>query len=286
MPRTTFCMKLSIAIFSTLSLTSGAQEPERSYSIGISLTGSKPPCPVFVLGVRKNSPAAQAGITLGDRVISVDGHAVKTSREAAQFITSSSPSPVRLQVARDGKLYSVVVQREDFTTLLHNNGLRMLGNGALVDFGLTDAEIKYFLFITDAVTNAKDRSTAFPGHYPTNKKLYYPGFEVFTWDDGTQVVVGGIEDGPASRAGIRWGDRIIAVDGIDPRKKTVAELESLLSSPEPTSKTLIINRGDLQKTFTIELAQAADILRDNHWQVVNGKLMPLWLSRKYRPCFE
>jgi len=50
--------------------------------------------------------------------------------------------------------------------------------------------------------------------------------------------------------------------------------------------TLVIERGDLRKTFTIELAQAAEILRDNHWQVVNGKLVPLWVPEKYLPCFE
>jgi C-terminal processing protease CtpA/Prc len=149
-----------------------------------------------------------------------------------------------------------------------------------------DAEIKYLLSIGSAVENAKDLSTAFRGHYPANKRLYYPGFKVFSWNEGTQVVVGGIESGPASRAGIRWGDRIIAVNGIDPRKKSVTALESLLSSPKPTSMTLIIERGDLQRTFTIELAQAESVLRDNHWQVVGGKLVPLWISEKYLPCFE
>lgn len=187
---------------------------------------------------------------------------------------------------REDGPYPVTVQREEFTALLRKNGLRKLRNGALVSADATDAEVKYFLTISGEIENAKDLSTAFSGHYPANKQLYYPGFEVFSWDDGTQAVVGGIEDGPASRAGIRWGDGIIAVNGIDPRKKSVAELESLLSSSKPTSMTLIIERGDLQRTFTIELARAADILRDNHWQVVNGKLVPLWVPEKYLSCFE
>lgn len=218
-------------------------------------------------------------------MISVDGYTVQTPQDAAQHITSSSPSPVKLQMAREDQSYSVTVQREEFTALLRDDGLQMLPGGALVSADATDAEIKHFLSMTNAVENATDLSTAFPGHYPANKQLYYPGFEVFTWDGGTQVIVGGIEDGPASRAGIRWGDRVITVNGIDPRKKSVAELESLLSSPKPTSMTLIIGRGDLQKTFTIELAQASDILRDNHWQVVNGKLIPLWVPQKYMSCF-
>lgn len=269
-----------------ISFIPPAPQSERNYGIGISLTGSEKACPVFVLGVRKNSPAAQAGIRPGDRVISVDGNAVKTQQEAAQFTTSRSASPVTLQLAREDQVYSVTVQREEFSTLLRNNGLRMLANGAMVDANLTEAEIRHFLSITSAVENAKDISTAFPSHYPANKELYYPGFEVFSLDSGTQVVVGGIEDGPAYREGIRWGDRIIEVNGVDPRKKTATELESLLSSPKPMSMTLVVKRGNLEKTFTMELAKAADILRENHWQVANGKLMPLWVPAKYRSCFE
>jgi C-terminal processing protease CtpA/Prc len=39
-----------------------------------------------------------------------------------------------------------------------------------------------------------------------------------------QVVVPGIEDGPASRAGAHWSDTILSVKGIDPQNKTVAQL--------------------------------------------------------------
>ena len=74
------------------------------------------------------------------------------------------------------------------------------------------------------------------------------------------MIVGGIEDGPDFRAGIRWGDRIVTVNGVDPR--------NLCSrNPKLTPLTLVIDRGGPRKTFTIELAQAADLLRDNHWQV-------------------
>jgi C-terminal processing protease CtpA/Prc len=286
MIRTNFSLKLSFFGLCAISLVQPAQQSERNYGIGVSLTGSEKTCPIFVLGVRKNSPAAQAGIRPGDRVISVDGSAVKTAQEAAQLTTSRSASPVRLEMAREDRVYSVTVRREEFIRLLRNDGLRMIASGAIVDANLTEAEITHFLSISSALENAKDISTAFPGHYPANKDLYYPGFEVFTWDAGTQVVVGGIEDGPAYREGIRWGDRIIAVNGVDPRKKTAMELESLLSSPKATSISLVVKRGNLEKTVSVELAKAADILRDNHWQVVNGKLIPFWVPEKYRICFE
>jgi len=286
MNRITRGLKLSFLGLSAVALLQPAQQTGRKYGIGISLTGSEKGCPVFVSGVRKNSPAAQSGIRAGDLVVSVDGNAIKTLQEAAQLTTSTSASPVRLEMAREDEVYSVTVQREEFTTLLRNNGLKMLANGALVDANLTETETKYFLSVSSAVENAKDISTAFPGHYPANKELYYPGFEVFTWDAGTKVVVGGIEDGPAFREGIRWGDRIVAVNGVDPRKKTVMELESLLSSPKPTSMSIVVKRGNLKKTVTLELAKATDVLRDNRWQVVSGNLVPLWAPQKYRHCFE
>lgn len=79
---------LSMAIFSASCLTSSGQDRGQRYNIGIDLTGSKPPCPVFVMGVRRDSPAAQAGIKLGDRVTAVDGETVKTLQDAVQRITS------------------------------------------------------------------------------------------------------------------------------------------------------------------------------------------------------
>lgn len=139
--------------------------------------------------------------------------------------------------------------------------------------------------IRQALERATDLTRAFPGHYPANEQLYYPGFEVFIWDKGNQVTVGGIEDGPASRAGVRWGDEIIAVDGVDPRGKSVAELEALLASPKPASMTLTVERAGVRKTFPFELAQAATVLRENHWQVINGELVPLWVPESYLPCF-
>jgi C-terminal processing protease CtpA/Prc len=277
---------ISMSALCAFCVVSSSQEAGRHYNIGIALTGSKPTCPIFVMSVGKNSPAAQAGIKAGDRLTTVDGNTVKTLRDAAQRITSNSPGPVTLQMMRDDKSYSVTVQREEFATLLRKDGLRMLPDGSLVSGDAADVEIQHFLSIRASLENAKDLTTAFPSHYPANKQLYYPGFEVFTWDDGTQVTVGGIEDGPAARAGIRWGDRIIALNGVDPRKKSVAELESLLSSSKPSSMTLIIERGGPKKTFTIALAQAAVVLRDNQWQVINGKLVPLWAPEKYLSCFE
>jgi len=102
-----------------------------------------------------------------------------------------------------------------------------------------------------------------PRHYPNDEKLYYPGFEVFVLKDPPQIVVGGIENGPASRAGVHWGDFIVSVNGVDPRNKSVAELEALFSGQKLASMTLTIDRDGVTKTFSFQPEQATVVMRNN-----------------------
>ena len=159
-----------------------------------------------------------------------------------------------------------------------------------VDMDTTEAEVRDLLAEQQAVEGAfraGDVTVAFPDHhYPANKQLYYPGFEVFVWDKGQQITVGGIENGPAYRSGIRWGDRILTVNGVDPHGKSIAAMEALLSSPQPAPMVLTISRAGTQKTFSFTLEQASDVLRENRWKVVHGQIVPLWIPDKYLPCFE
>lgn len=281
-------MKVLVALVILCAFCQGApsQETEPQFVIGVALTGSKPSCPVFVNFVRKNSPAAAAGIKPGDRVIAVDGNTTTDVQDAARRLTSKTARPVTVQLIRDEKPYRLTVEREDIATVLQKDGWKVLGDGTLVRSDATDGEVKQLHEIEHALEDAEDRAVAFPGHYPVNKQLYYPGFEAFIWDKGNQVTVGGTEDGPASREGVRWGDRIIAVNGVDPHGKSIVELESLLSSPIAATMRLTIERASIRKTFSFELAQAATVLRENHWQVRNGKLVPLWAPEKYLNCFE
>lgn len=249
-------------------------------------TGRDPTCPLFVFSVYKISPAARGGIKPGDRLLSVDGQTVTTLESAAQRMRSTSASPVTLQLMRDARPYTVTIQRIDYPTLLQQNGKKILKDGSLLDLRATDADVAQFVAVNQALQNAKDLSVAFPQHYPANKQLYYPGFEAFVWDGGNQVTVGGIEDGPASRAGVRWGDQIVAVDGVDPHRESVADLESMLSSVTPKSMTLVIERAGTRRKFSFELVQATTVLRDNNRKVANGKLVPIWAPDKYLPCFQ
>lgn len=263
-----------------------SQQTQPRYRTGLTIIGPNPTCPVFVGGVSKDSPAEKAGIKPGDQLVAVDGTDVTSLQVATAHLSAKTASPVTIELKRDEKPYRVTVLREENQVLWSKVGKKPTNDGMIVDINATNAEIEYHRSVIQALQNAKDWITIFSTHYPANKQLYYPGFEVFVWGGGYQVTVGGIEHGPAYRAGIRWGDRILNVNGVDPRGKSVAELESLFSSPKAASMVLTSERAGQQKKYSIELEQATEVLRENNWQVVDGKLVPLWAPQKYLSCFK
>jgi C-terminal processing protease CtpA/Prc len=281
---------IAVAVVCSGCVASHSQQtPPPQYRIGTDLiSGTKVSCPVFVGRVSEDSPAAKGGIRPGDQLLAVDGDDITDIRDAAQRLASKERKPVTLTLRRDGERLTVAVQREESTTLFRKDGWKLLQDGSLVRADSTDADVGYQRRMEQAVEGSSEAlSVAFPDeHYPVNKQVYYPGFEVFILDKGNQVIVGGIEDGPASRAGVHWGDRIVAVNGVDPRGKSAAEIESMLSTTKPVSITLTIVRGEGSKTFSFALEQAATVLRANQKKVANGKIVPLWLPEKYLPCFE
>lgn len=281
-----------IAMGCVLCLGAAAQQATPSYVIGVSIVTGFPPhgsCPLFIGGVYPHSPAADAGIKAGDRLLTIDGTAVNNLEDASKRMHSSTASPVVVGFARGATHDTATVQRVEYASLLRENGEKEI-DGVDMDLNATDAEAGDLVAERKAMEEAfkaRDCSIAFPDrHYPVNKKLYYPGFEVFVWDKGQQVTVGGIEHGPAYRSGVRWGDRILAVNGVDPHGKSIAELESLLSSVGPAPMVLTINRAGTKKSFSFDLEQATGVLRDNVLKVVDGHIVPLWTTDEYLPCFE
>lgn len=258
-----------------------------SYGIGATLLGPKPGCPVFIGGVSKGSPAQLAGIKAGDRLLSVDGKPITGLNDASQQMRASEPRSVMLRLGRDDSTLTVSVRRVEFAILFKQSGQKVLDDGTVVSAHLPDAEVKRIQQLTSALEKGDVAvDVAFRSHYPSDKSIFYPGFEAFIWPDGHRVTVGGIEQGPAARAGVRWGDEIILANGTSPAGKSVKEVESLLSSSTAANMTLVVARGNDQTTFSFELERAADVLRENNWQMVDGKIVPLWVSGKYLDCFR
>jgi C-terminal processing protease CtpA/Prc len=271
-----FLVVLSIALAQTI--------PE-SFSIGVTVVrGKRSDCPVFIASVAKNSPAAKAGLEPGDVLVAVDGTQV-SFEDAAKRLRSQDAKAVTLTVRRgdNGTPITVVVQREPLATILRDNGLKMVQDGRLVPLDTTDKELACLLrFDKRRITGQQ----AFrPTHYPEDLNLYYPGFEAFILDGPTQVSVGGIEQGPASDAGVRWGDVLISVDGVSVAGKTALQLEDMLSSKEAQKMTIEVDRCGSGSTVSFMLERAADIMRRNQKQAVGGEVLPLGVPQKYFSCF-
>jgi C-terminal processing protease CtpA/Prc len=107
-----------------------AQQTKPKYVIGASIAGSKSPCQ-FIGSVSAKSPAADAGIRTGDRIVAIDETIVTTVQDAAQRMRSESARPVTLQMMRDRKPYSVTVRRELYTAILERDGMKALESGLI-----------------------------------------------------------------------------------------------------------------------------------------------------------
>lgn len=276
---------LIVLLLGALSVALQTQTIPESFSIGVTVVrGKHSDCPVFIGSVAKNSPAAKAGLEPGDALVAVDGTPV-SFEDAAHRLRSQGAKPVMLTVRRgdNSAPITVAIQREPLATILHDNGLKMVQGGRLVPLETTDKELGCLLrFDEKRITGRQAfRST----HYPENLNLYYPGFEAFILDHPRQVSVGGIEQGPASDAGVRWGDVIVTIDGVSVADKTASKLEDMLSSKEPRKMTIEVDRCGSRSSFSFMLERATDIMRRSQKQSVGGEVLPLGIPQKYLSCF-
>jgi C-terminal processing protease CtpA/Prc len=266
-----------------------AQESHLSeYGIGaVVVTGANPSCPVFIGSVFDHSPASRAGLKAGDRLISVDGHVVARVPDAMRQLGSDEPTPVVVAFEREEKTRIVAVQRVDRSTLMEEENFKLV-DGNWVPANATYADIRYQLATEQALASFHGvNAVAFSDHhYPLDKQSYYPGFEVFIWNSKKRVTIGGIERGPAERAGFRWGDEIVGINGVDPHGKSTGDIESMLSRTKPAELTLSVTRGALTKTSSFALEQASAILTENQKKVTSGTIVPRWLPDQYLSCWQ
>jgi regulator of sigma E protease len=59
--------------------------------------------PVVVREVEPNTPAAEAGLQPGDRILAVQGQPVRSAEQVTQFIREHKAQPITLSISRDGR---------------------------------------------------------------------------------------------------------------------------------------------------------------------------------------
>jgi len=241
-------------------------------------------CPPIVWVVKPDTPAAKAGIQPGDRLLAIEGHRGIDVVQARPLLRTKDPKPSTIELDGEHGPYSVTVGRIKASVLYEREGWKLGPDDGLYPKNATETEMQRVSKI-NAEPPASEK--VFPiGHYPANLELYYPGFEIFVWKEPQAMTIGGIEDGPARTAGVHYGDAIVSVNDVNPRGKSMAELERLFSSPKPATMALVIDRDGATNTFTFELAKASDVAEANHKRMYEGRMIPSVIPPGYLHCFE
>src|ERR1700738_1955675 len=63
--------------------------------------------PIVVRNVEPNTPAAEAGLSIGDRIVAINGKPVKSAEQVTQLIREHKGQPVTLRVERNGKTVDI-----------------------------------------------------------------------------------------------------------------------------------------------------------------------------------
>jgi peroxiredoxin len=255
--------------------------PDDPYSIGVTMWEPRKDCPIFVGAVMPGSPAERAGIRAGDHLLAIGASAVENLAHAMGLLRSDKPAPVTLKLSRSGEAFEVTVERERRSVIYARNGRRFI-KGFPVTLDTSAAEVEHML----SFDGQRVIDVVFPGHYPKNPELFYPGFELFILRDPAQVAVGGIEVGPGSRAGVHWGDVALSVNGNPTAGKTAAELERLFSSSRQELMHLRTDRLGAIRTVELEVERASEIARLNGQRFANGRTIPIWVTKDDLHCYD
>lgn len=276
---------LAVVGFTGWSRLCDAQTIPDPPSIGASFAKSSAECPTVILDIAPQSPAAAAGLHPGDRLIKVGDRDVRNLTLAEQITTIRAAETASLDMTlwRHGSEYTVSISPAKLSSILAKQNLKVVREGIFpMDFSEAEFDAKAKNLQFDA-THVAFR--VFPTHYPTDTALYYGGFEIYVFRDPAMVAVGGVEKGPASKAGLHWGDTILRVNGLDPVGLSQAKLETMFSSTAPLKMSLVVDRIGSTKEIDFVTDSVGTILSENGQRIVKGTPIPIDLDESDLHCF-
>lgn len=276
-----------VAIAGSILIRGMAQD--HTYAIGAAILRPKDACPVIVLSVTPGGPADLGGIGAGDAILKIDGRDVTSlaSEELVRLLRNDKPGIVRLQVLRQQPI-DVAIEKAEIGSILEKQTLALANEGKKAIAGVTvpaDTSVAEVERMT-SFDGRRVVQRVFPLHYAEELALFSAAFEVYILRDPPQLMVAGIEDGPAARAGVHWGDIITSIDGADVTAQSAEQVRDLLSSKGPKVVRLRVNRGTEAKEFDISLERTASILKEHHRQIVSGLVLPDRLNSDVVRCIE
>ena len=234
--------------------------------------------------VAEKSPAAEAGLRPGDKILSIDGHRVgRFGGMGADSITwrivRSEGDTIALEVERAGEKQTLIAKPRvpDKANWWNRKGLRQIGIGPAVSAVLAQvapgsaAEVSGLqvgdvitavngkrLFSPDDIYDAAEATPGQPLDLTVDRagqavalKIIPTGVRVAAVQQPSRLALlfGAKNDSPAARAGLQKGDLILTVDG---KPTTVPGLIEYINSKAGTAVTLHLRRGaqelDLQAT--------------------------------------
>ena len=98
-----------------------------------------------------------------------------------------------------------------------------------------------------------------------------------TQTDAGLTVIAPIPDTPAEAAGIRPGDVILAVDGVDIANHTLIEAVNLIRGPRDTEVTLLIRRADSADTESVTITRGEIPINSVRFRMVDAQTGHLWI---------
>ncbi|MFQ5885926.1 MAG: S41 family peptidase [Anaerolineae bacterium] len=133
--------------------------------------------------------------------------------------------------------------------------------------------------IRGALSTLEDENTAFitPDHIAIIREDLTGTFEgigavVEMNEDGYLVIVEPLAGRPADLAGLKAGDLVLEVDGVEIRGMNLVEAVSLIRGPKGTTARLSIRRQGVAEPFEVEIVRQQIELRTVEYRLLNGEI--------------
>ncbi len=133
--------------------------------------------------------------------------------------------------------------------------------------------------IRGAFSTLEDENTAFitPEHIAIIRQDLTGTFEgigalVEMDEDGYLVIVEPLAGKPADLAGLKSGDLVLEVDGVETRGMNLIEAVSLIRGPKGTTVHLTIRRQGVAEPFEVEIVRQLIELRTIEYRLLNGEI--------------